>query len=240
MPRQTANLKRRGLQKLRSSRKREAFKLLGFFSMARSQAWKAFRLHAKAVVLVWAVSLALPTLGFLVDQTLGGSLRADGIHPRETSHLLGMLWAPFLHGSWQHLANNMAMLAVLAPLVLVVSVRRYLAVVAVSMLTSGVGVWLFGATNSVHIGASGVLFGLLAYLLSIGLFERRLGSVVVSSLVLLYQGSVMAGVLPGNPGVSWESHFFGACGGVLCAFVVGARVRKASKRTQSPHAARGR
>ncbi len=115
--------------------------------------------------------------------------------------------------------SNSAVLAVLGVVAYVaVSLGRFLALVAITTLTSGLGAWTFGATGSVVVGASGVIFGLLGFLLVRGLVERSPGSITVSIMVLLVYGGTITGVLPGMPFVSWQSHLFGFLGGVAAAF----------------------
>ena len=94
------------------------------------------------------------------------------------------------------------------------------AVTLMSALASGLGTWLIGAPNSVHIGASGVVFGYFGYLLLRGYFDRSAFSITASMLVILFYGSFLWGVLPNQPGVSWEGHLFGFLGGCLSAWLL--------------------
>jgi membrane associated rhomboid family serine protease len=154
----------------------------------------------------------------LVDRlVLGGALDYFGIHPRSLGGLWGILFAPFLHGSFAHLAANTVPLLVLGWLVMLRENWEFYVVTALSALVGGLGVWLLGAPNSVHIGASGVVFGLLGFLLLRGYFERSFPSVFLSLVVGFFYGGVLWGVLPGQPGISWEAHLFGFLGGVIAA-----------------------
>lgn len=157
-----------------------------------------------------------------LDSLLLGSFDAFGIRPRRTDGLIGIPLAPFLHGGFPHLiANTLG----LVPLGFLVSARRFWHLPFVTVfvtLGAGLLVWFFGAP-SVHIGASGVVFGYLGFLLLAGWFERSLGAVVLSVVVGLAFGGALAGMLPGQPGVSWESHLFGFLAGALAARVVAKR-----------------
>lgn len=170
------------------------------------------------VALLWAVEIA--------DAVMAGSLDRNGIEPRSQEGLWGILAAPLLHGGWTHLESNSGPLLVLGFLVAVVSTARWLAVMAWSWLVSGLGVWLVGPSNSITLGASGLVFGLLGYLLVAGFLERSPTRILVSVGVFLLYGTVLLGVLPGVPGVSWQGHLFGAVGGVVAAFVHAGRSRR--------------
>jgi membrane associated rhomboid family serine protease len=98
--------------------------------------------------------------------------------------------------------------------------RDLLYVSLLSALVGGAGVWLIGASNSVHIGASILVFGYLGYLLSRGIFERRFWPIVGSLVVFFLYGGALWGVLPGQPGISWEGHAFGLLGGIVSAWLM--------------------
>lgn len=154
-----------------------------------------------------------------LDQLSGSRLqRAGGLEPRQTDDLDGILFAPLLHGPWTHLMANTVPLLVFGFLLLLAGVRRWLAVTAVVWLVGGVGVWLTGAAGTVHVGASVLVFGWLVYLLLRGFFSGHPGQLALGVLLLLLYGGVLWGVLPGQPGVSWQGHLFGAVGGGLAAW----------------------
>jgi membrane associated rhomboid family serine protease len=171
------------------------------------------------VLLAWAVEL--------VDRVAyGGSLERFGIHPRDLPGLWGILAAPLLHAGWLHLAANTGPFVVLGWLVMLRRISDFVVVTALATLIGGLGVWLFGAPNSIHVGASGLIFGYLGYLLARGYFERSLWAVLLGLAALLLYGGVLWGVLPGQPGISWEGHLFGFVGGVAAArLLVSARSR---------------
>lgn len=161
------------------------------------------------VVVIWGLEL--------VDRLVfGGSLDRFGIRPRTLDGLWGILWAPLLHGGWAHLAANSVPFVVLGWLVLLRGLSAFVLVSALVVVIGGLGVWLVGAPNTVHIGASGLIFGYIGYLLARGYFERSFSSVAISIGVAVVYGSVLFGLLPGQPGTSWEGHLFGFLGGVGC------------------------
>lgn len=168
---------------------------------------------------------AVVVLGFVgllfaveaLDVVLRGRLDHHGIHPRDFSEWDNLAWAPYLHADWAHLGSNAVPLLVLGFLATSGGIKQFLQVTAVIWLTAGLGVWVFGS-DGVHIGASGLVFGFLTFLLARGLFARSPWQVVVAVVVFAAYGAVLWGVLPGQPGISWEGHLFGALGGVLAAW----------------------
>jgi membrane associated rhomboid family serine protease len=156
----------------------------------------------------------------------GHRLDEAGVRPRATDGLDGILFAPLLHGGWAHLVANTVPLLVFGFLILLAGVSRWLAVTAVVWLVGGVGTWLVSPPNTVTIGASVLAFGWLVYLLLIGIFSRTLWQVLVGVGLLVLYGGVLLGVLPGQPGVSWQGHLFGALGGALAAWYWGLRDRR--------------
>jgi membrane associated rhomboid family serine protease len=175
--------------------------------------WSAAKLVAVIVGLLWAVEI--------VDQVaLDDRLQAWGIRPRTLSGLWGILTAPFLHGDFAHLIANTPPLVVLALLLLVLrGVGAFLGLTAAVAVGSGLGVWLTGAASSNHIGASGVIFGWLGFLLLAGLVERRLSSLLTSIVVAVLYGGLVWGVLPSDPRVSWQGHLFGFLAGLATAWL---------------------
>lgn len=155
----------------------------------------------------------------------GADLTDDGIRPRQLGGLSGVLWAPLLHASFAHLESNTIPLLVLGFLVLLGGLARFGAVTATVWLVSGIGVWLLGGTNTVVVGASGLAFGWLAYIIVRGVFTRSLVQIALGLVILVVYGGLLWGVLPGASGVSWQAHLFGAVGGILAA-AGGAGVRR--------------
>lgn len=144
-------------------------------------------------------------------------LDRDGIVPRSFSHLDGILFAPFLHASFSHLLGNTVPFIILGFVIALAGARRLLLVTLIVALVSGLGVWLTSPSGTVTVGASGVVFGYATYLISRGLFDRRVGEVLVGIIVLLLFGGALISDLIPHTGISWEAHLFGGIGGVLAA-----------------------
>jgi len=142
-----------------------------------------------------------------------------GIQPRSVSGLVGIVTAPLVHLSWQHLLSNAIPFLIFGFLVMVHGVKQFIAVTAVIWVVSGLGVWLTAPSNSVVVGASGIVFGWLAYLLARGIFNRNVWQILVGVVLFLIWGGMFWGVLPGAAGISWQGHLFGTLGGVLAAFL---------------------
>lgn len=187
-------------------------------SSKRSRALVAAQVIVAFVGLLYLVEL--------VDTVLGNRLDAAGVKPREADGLDGIVFAPLLHAGWGHLIANTVPLLVFGFLVLLGGAGRWVVVTAVVWLVGGVGVWVTGADHTVHLGASILAFGWLAYLLLLGFFSRSLVPVLVGLGLLLIYGGVLWGVLPGQSGVSWQGHLFGAVGGVCAAWWLGRRDRE--------------
>lgn len=160
-----------------------------------------------------------------VDVGMNDKLNQYGIVPRRVSGLDGILWAPFLHADFAHLIGNLIPGVVLGFLLLMAG--RFLSVTAVVWVVSGFGVWLTAPAGSVTIGASGIVFGWLAYLLVRGLFNRDVWQVLGGVILLAVYGGILWGVLPQGGGMSWQGHLFGAAGGVLAAWMLSDRAKNA-------------
>ncbi|MFC4004814.1 rhomboid family intramembrane serine protease [Prauserella oleivorans] len=156
----------------------------------------------------------------LVDALLPAELDHGGIVARSLAGLDGIAWAPVLHGSWSHVFANTVPVLVFAFLAMAGGIGQWIAVTVTIWLVGGVGVWLTAPPDTVTVGASGLAFGWLAFLLVRGLFNRSVSQLLVAVVLLFVWGGMLWGVLPGNPGVSWQGHLFGALGGVLAAWVV--------------------
>lgn len=165
----------------------------------------------------------------LVDTLTGHRLDDGGVRPREVDGLDGILFAPLLHAGWAHLMANTLPLLVFGFLILLAGVARWLAVTATVWLVGGAGTWLTGQPHSLHLGASVLAFGWLVFLLLRGVFSRRAAQVVLGLVLLFLYGSVLWGVLPGQPGISWQGHLFGALGGGVAAWWWGERDRDLSR-----------
>src|SRR6478735_7188984 len=167
------------------------------------------------VALLWVIEL--------FDSLSGHRLDDNGIRPLESDGLLGILFAPLLHANWQHLMANTVPALILGFLVTLSGLSRFVFATAIIWILGGVGTWLIGDLGSHcpyvgvqcttnHIGASGLIFGWLTFLIV---------------FVFFIYGSVLLGVLPGTLGVSWQWHLCGAIAGVIAAYLLSGPERKA-------------
>ena len=179
--------------------------------------------------------VALLYLVELIDQLSRHSLDVNGIRPQTTDGLWGIIFAPVLHANWQHLAANTVPLLVLGFLVTLAGLSRFVWATVIIWILGGFGTWLIGNVGSScgptdHIGASGLIFGYLAFLLVFGLFVRRIWDIIIGLVVLFIYGGVLLGAMPvlGQcGGVSWQGHLCGAVAGVVAAYMLSAPERKA-------------
>ncbi len=171
----------------------------------------------KGQAIVLGGTLAVFWAVFVINFLLGGALLTLGVIPRTTIGLRGILFAPFLHGSLSHIVANSIPFLVLGWMVMLRDERHFIPVTLAGMLGSGLMAWLLGAPNSVHIGASGVIFGYLGFLMLSGWYTRSFGSILLSVIVTLVWGSLVLGMMPGAPGISWQAHVGGFLGGALAA-----------------------
>jgi membrane associated rhomboid family serine protease len=156
----------------------------------------------------------------VVDLALDHRLDQYGIEPRDPDGLVGVVAAPFLHADFGHLIANTIPFVTLGIIIGLQGVARVLAVTGIVMLVSGLGTWLVAPDNSIHIGASGIVFGYATYLLARGIFNRDLIEIAIGLGVAALWGTALLGGLLPQDGVSWQGHFFGAVGGVLAARVL--------------------
>ena len=177
----------------------------------------ATRLRTRAAVLalfvgsMWAVFFVSAALPFL-------NLNEHGVVPRSPGGLQGILFAPWLHASFGHIAANTGGLLVLGWLCMWPRIANFWQATAGAMLGAGLCAWLFGASGTLHIGASGLVFGYAGYLVARGYYTRKIVPILVALLVASSFGlSMLVGALPLYPGLSWQSHLGGLLGGVLAA-----------------------
>jgi membrane associated rhomboid family serine protease len=178
--------------------------------------------------------VALLYLVELIDLLTNHSLEDNGIRPQTTDGLWGIIFAPVLHANWAHLIANTIPLLVLGFLMTLAGISRFVWATVIIWILGGFGTWLIGNVGSScgptdHIGASGLIFGYLAFLLVFGLFVRRVWNVIVGLVVLFLYGGVLLGAMPvlhQCGGVSWQGHLSGAVAGVFAAYLLSAPERK--------------
>jgi membrane associated rhomboid family serine protease len=173
------------------------------------------------------------------DQLNGHRFDDNGIRPLETDGLWGILFAPLLHANWAHLAANTGPALVLGFLVTLAGLSRFLWATAIVWIVGGLGTWLIGnwgsscGLESDHIGASGLIFGWLTFLLVFGFFTRSGWQIVIGLVVLVVYGGVLWGAVPVLNvcgGVSWQGHLCGGIAGVLAAYLLSRPEREARER----------
>ena len=171
-------------------------------------------------LVVVSVVVAAMWVSEAVDVVLPGEpLDRWGIRPRSLRGVIGIPLAPFLHDGFRHLFANTIPFVVMGGAIASGGVARFVRVAAIVGAISGIGVWVFARSGTVHLGASGLVFGFLTYLLARGVIARKVTWMLGGLVVLVVYGGILWGLLP-RPGVSWTGHVFGAVGGVLAAWVL--------------------
>jgi len=152
-----------------------------------------------------------------VNFVSGMWLTRFGVIPRTVIGLRGILLSPLLHKDWVHLMANIVPLGAMLGLLAFTLGRSLWPMTALIWLGSGIGIWLVGRPGAIQIGASGLIYGLAAFLVTTAWIRRDLKSGLAAVLVIFLYGGIAWGLLPGRPGVSWEGHLAGAVAGVIVA-----------------------
>ncbi|MGR5142677.1 rhomboid family intramembrane serine protease [Photobacterium sp. DNB23_23_1] len=169
--------------------------------------------------------VVLITIIHIFNVITAGYLSDFGLLPRHFNGFTGIVAYPFLHGSWGHLISNILSFSVLAFLVSRTGIARLIAIFMVSWVGSGLGVWFFGRMHY-HIGLSGIIYGLWAYLLMYAIMYRSVKSIAIAILVMFFYGSMIWGFLPTREWISYESHLFGAISGGLAGYLYARRDKR--------------
>ena len=179
----------------------------------RRPAWQqAALLTGGFVAVLWVLEI--------FDAASGHPLDAYGVQPRTEDGLVGIAVAPLLHFGFDHLVSNTVPALVLGFLTLATGVARGLLATAIIWVVGGLGVWIFAQPGSNHAGASVLIFGWIVFLVVRGFRNHRSSEILIGVAVFLLYSGALLGVLPGQPGVSWQGHLFGAVGGLLAAWVL--------------------
>ena len=153
-----------------------------------------------------------------------------GIRPRDPAGLIGIPLSPFLHANWGHLISNSIPLFILTFIILHFYKKLWLPVTIFSVLLGGTAVWALAQSDSNHIGASGVIFSYIGFILFSGIFRRSFKSILIGVIILfLYGGVLIKGIMPGQEGISWQGHLFGAIAGVIAAYIYRKKYTQADK-----------
>jgi membrane associated rhomboid family serine protease len=179
--------------------------------------WRSLIPVLALVAIMWVLEI--------VDAVLPADLDQYGIESRETDGLVGVMAAPFLHADFAHLMANTVPFLVLGAIVALRYPARFWPICLTIIVGGGLGVWLFGPDNTLTVGASGVVFGFLTFLITAGILTRHWLDVVIALGVLLVYGGILMGALPFgvSAGVSWLGHLMGALAGVLAALLFARR-----------------
>jgi membrane associated rhomboid family serine protease len=173
---------------------------------------------AALAAMMWVVEVA--------DQVADGRLDANGIAPRAVDGLDGVVWAPFLHGGYDHLIGNTIPFLALGFAIAIGGAARVVAVTVIVAVVGGLGTWLIAPADTIHIGASGLVFGYAAYLVARGFYSRSAVQIALGVAVVAVWGTTLLRGLVPEDGISWQGHLFGAIGGVLAARLLHARAAR--------------
>lgn len=182
--------------------------------------------HAsRAVSAIVVVTLALTGMwvleitDYMVTRDDGsGSLDRYGIRAHDVNDLPHIFTAPFLHAGFAHIMANSVPFLVLGFLAALRGIGKFLIMNLIVIVTAGLGVWFTGPTNGVTLGASMLIFGYFGYLLGRGVFERHLADAAIAMVVAVAYGTMIMGILPSNPNISWQGHLFGLLGGLIASW----------------------
>jgi membrane associated rhomboid family serine protease len=170
------------------------------------------QLLAGIVALMWVIEV--------INSLDGNKLDADGIYPRNFGRIWGIFTAPFLHASFAHLISNTVPFVFMGLIIALRGAARVALVTLIVIVIGGLGTWLIAPAHSVTVGASGVVFGYAAYLLTRGVFNRSALELLVGAVVgVVWGGALLTSLVP-HYGISWQGHVAGAVGGVVAAWLL--------------------
>lgn len=151
-----------------------------------------------------------------------------GVYPRKLEGAIGILSAPFIHGSFQHLISNSVPLFFLITLLFLAYRRSSWIALTLIYIGTGIGMWLF-VRPSFHIGASGVVYGLVSFMFWTGVFRKNIRSIAISLAILFLYSGYIWGIFPGESGVSWDGHLIGAIVGIMVAYLLRGQVEESEQ-----------
>jgi len=178
-----------------------------FFSVIWPRLW----LPLTFLLAMWIVEV--------MESVLHTSFAQWGVMPREIEHIFGIFFSPFLHGEWSHIISNSLPFFVLSAILFLIYRKvSYTVFLSIYVLT-GLAVWTLARGGTFHIGASGLVYGLFGFVFFSGIFRADMKSIAIALAVGFFYGGMVWGVLPNQPGVSWESHLFGVVLGAILAYM---------------------
>ena len=155
-----------------------------------------------------------------IFQVISGiDFRTLGVFPRRMIGLPGILTSPLIHGSWEHLFYNSISFLILSAILFWFYPRIAIKSFVCIYLLSGLGVWIFAVPYTYHIGASGIVYGMVSLVFWSGIFRRNIKSIVLALVILVLYAGYFGGIVPGKEGISWESHLLGAVAGIILAWI---------------------
>ena len=172
---------------------------------------RSFTIVASFTALLWLIQI--------IEMTLAANFAVYGVYPGQLSGLTGVLWAPLIHSSFSHLFANTAPLLILGTTLVYGYPKSAKIVIPAVYFGTGLGVWLF-ARDAYHVGASGLTFGFMFFVFTVGVLRWGRQAIALSLVVFLLYGGMIWGVFPNKPDISYESHFFGAMIGVVLAVLL--------------------
>ena len=165
------------------------------------------------VGLLYVIEIADTFAGHALDRDLG-------LKTRNVADIWAIATSPFVHVGWSHLIGNTLPLLIFGFMVLLSGWREFARVCTIAILCAGLAAWLFSASHSITMGASGVIMGLLTYVLARGFYTRKVGQILVSLVTFALFGGLLWGLLPTDPHVAWQAHVGGAIGGIIAAYAL--------------------
>lgn len=156
----------------------------------------------------------------ILKLTLHLPLGNYGLQARDVDGLVGIFTSPFIHGSFQHLMSNSVPLFVLTLLILVFYRRIAFQSMLMIYVFTGLAVWIGARAHVIHIGASGVVYGLVSFVCWTGIFRRNIKSIILALVITILYSGLFMGVLPNQDGISWESHLYGGLVGIFVAYLM--------------------
>jgi membrane associated rhomboid family serine protease len=192
-----------------------------------AEARKAFFVMFGFMVVIWAVQIVNWADHYQLDTDYG-------LIPLKAARLPEIFTAPFLHFSWDHIEGNSGPLFVFGFLAAYRGVLRFLWLTLLVTLTSGLAVWLFQGTDTLGVGASGLIFGYFGYVVLRGIFDRHLIDTLIGVVMAASFAYLVTVALPGTPGVSWLAHMGGLVGGMIGAWLLRDRQARAAVAGDGP------
>jgi membrane associated rhomboid family serine protease len=186
----------------------------------KSSFWQTLKLPLYFLFIIWAIHLSQVFLGF--------NFYGWGLYPREVFGLKGILTSPLLHKDFGHLINNSIPFLVVGIFMLLFYRRVAMKSFVLIYILTGLAVWIF-ARPSFHIGASGVVYGMVAFVFWNGIFRRNIRSIAISLVIFFLYSGMIAGVFPVKEGVSWESHLLGALVGIFVSYMYKEEIEESEK-----------